>query len=134
LRRRVQETGDAALSFETASSTRAEPAASYDAIFAMAVLRHGDLALPGVTRCDHLIRFADFAAAVDDFKRCLQPGGLLVIRHSNFRLHDTPAAMAFDTILSVKIPDTPKKTPLFGPDNLLLKGADYPDTVFRKKT
>jgi hypothetical protein len=126
--------GDAALAFETASSTRAEPAASYDAIFGMAVLRHGDLALPGVTRCDHFIRFADFAAALDDFKRCLKPGGLLVIRHSNFRLCDTPSAAAFDKILSLKIPDTPKKTPLFGPDNQLMKGVEYPDTVFRKKT
>jgi SAM-dependent methyltransferase len=133
-RRRVKEMGAAALSFETASSTRAEPAASYDAIFAMAVLRHGDLALPGVTRCDHLIRFADFAAAVDDFKRCLKPGGLLIVRHSNFRLCDAPAATDFDTILSAKIPDTPKKTPLFGPDNLLMTGVEYPDTVFRKKT
>jgi hypothetical protein len=47
---------DAAMSFEFASSTEAEPAAVYDAIFAMAVLRHGSLGPPGVTRCDHLIR------------------------------------------------------------------------------
>jgi hypothetical protein len=31
----------------------------YDAIFAMAMLRHGSLDLPGVTRCDHLLRFYD---------------------------------------------------------------------------
>ena len=48
--------------------------------------------LPGVTRCDHLIRFEDFARAVADFERCLKPGGLLIIRHSNFRLRDAPMA------------------------------------------
>ena len=98
----------------------------------MAVLRHGDLALPGVTRCDHLIRFADFSAALADFERCLKPGGLLVIRHSNFRLCDTAAAAAFETIHSVKNPDGSKRTPLFDPDDRLLSGADYADTVFRK--
>jgi hypothetical protein len=99
----------------------------------MAVLRHGDLALPNVRRCDHLIRFADFAAAVEDFERCLKPGGFLIIRHSNFRLCDTPAAAAFETIEGVMVSDSPEKTPIFGPDNLLMKGVQYPDTVFRKK-
>jgi len=91
-RRRLKEKPDAAMSFDSASSTEAEPAAVYDAIFVMAVLRHGSLGLPGVTRCDHLIRFDEFARAVEDFRRCLKPGGLLVIRHSNFRLCDAPAA------------------------------------------
>jgi SAM-dependent methyltransferase len=131
--RRLKRAPDTAISFETANSTMAEPAALYEVIFCMAVLRHGSLGLPGVTRCDHLIRFEHFAEAVQDFKRCLKPGGLLVIRHSNFRLCDTPAGAAFETILRVKLPDTAKKTPIFSPDNELMKGAEYPDTVFRKK-
>jgi hypothetical protein len=97
----------------------------------MAVLRHGSLAQPGVTRCDHLIRFEDFARAVADFKRCLKPGGLLIIRHSNFRLCDAPAGLAFETIL--RAPYRKPKTPLFGPDNQLLPDLQYPDTIFRKK-
>jgi hypothetical protein len=98
----------------------------------MAVLRHGSLAAPGTTRCDHLIRFADFAAAVADFHRCLKPGGLLVIRHSNFRLCDTPSADRFATVLRVPHRGL-QKTPLFGRDNLLLAGLDYPDAVFQKR-
>jgi SAM-dependent methyltransferase len=121
---------DAMLSFESADSTTAEPAAAYDAIFCMAVLRHGDLALPGVTRCDHLIRFEHFAAKVADFSRCLKLGGLLIIRHSNFRLCDAPAGAAFETIL--RVPIRGRTTPLFGPDNVLIEGGEYPDTVFRK--
>lgn len=132
-RGRLRQTGDAAISFATASSTHGEASGAYDAIFAMAVLRHGSLGEPGVTRCDHLIRFEDFAAAVADFKRCLKPGGLLVIRHSNFRLCDTPDAAAFETLLRVDRPaGATQQTPLFGPDNCLLPGADYPDAVFRK--
>jgi SAM-dependent methyltransferase len=132
-RRRLRQAADAAITFETASSTRAEPAASYDAIFCMAVLRHGSLGLPGVTRCDHLLHFEDFAQAVQDFARCLKSGGLLVIRHSNFRLCDAPAAACFETILRVPTAAGAKKTPLFGPDNRLMEADEYPDTVFRKK-
>ena len=129
-RHRLKKSPDATISFATARWAEAEPSRSYDAIFCMAVLRHGSLGLPGVTRCDHLVRFEDFARAVADFERCLKPGGLLVIRHSNFRLCDAAAALAFETIL--QLPHDPK-TPLFGPDNRLLPDQTYPDTVFRKK-
>jgi hypothetical protein len=95
----------------------------------MAVLRHGSLGLPGVTRCDPLIRFQDFARAIAEFERCLKPGGLLIIRHSNFRLCDAPAGQTLETILRVPHHN---QTPLFGPDNRLLSERDYPDTVFRK--
>lgn len=129
--RRLHRERDPGISFETAGSTAGEPAAFYDAIFCMAVLRHGDLASPGTTRCDHLIRFEDFAAAVKDFSRCLKPGGLLAVRHANFRLSDTPAAADFETLLRVEGRGL-ERTPIFGPDNRLLSGVTYPDAVFRK--
>jgi SAM-dependent methyltransferase len=131
-RKRRARTGDGRLSFEVAASTAAEAAASYDAIFCMAVLRHGDLGAPGVTRCDHLLRFADFAAAIEDFSRCLKPGGLLVVRHSNFRLCDAPAAADFETVLSLPYPKQVRPS-IFGPDHRIIEGASYPDAVFRKK-
>lgn len=133
-RRRLALAPDAALAFETASSTAAEPAASYDAIFCMAVMRHGSLGNPGVTRCDHLIRFEDFAQAAADFERCLKPGGLLIIRHSNFRLCDAPAGASFETIQRLQYSDKVKATPIFGPDNRLIEGVKYFDTVFRKQS
>jgi SAM-dependent methyltransferase len=133
-RRRLKEKRDGAISFETASSTTAEPSGSYDAIFCMAVLRHGDLKLPGVTRCDHLIRFEDFAASVEDLTRCLKPGGLLVIIHSNFRLCDAPAGAEFETILRVRLRLPSDQMRFFGSDNRLIEGMQYPDVVFRKKS
>ena len=123
---------DADMSFTVASSTAAEPDESYDAIFCMAVLRHGDLARPGVTRCDHLLRFEDFAVAVADFARCLKPGGLLVVRHSNFRLCDAPAGARFEAALQAPLRSA-LQTPIFGPDNALMPGVAYRDTVFRRR-
>ncbi len=85
---------------------------------------------PGITRCDHLIRFEDFAAAVADLHRCLKPGGLLAIRYSNFRLSDAPVGAQFETLLRL---DYNGDLPLFGPDSRLVEGAQYPDAVFRKR-
>lgn len=133
-RRRLRRHPDAGIAFATANSTTSEATSSFDVIFALAVLRHGGLAAPGVMRCDHLIRFEDFAALVADFRRCLKPGGLLVIRHSNFRLCDTEVADAFETIMSVPRPENARASPIFGPDNRLLPGVDYLDTVFRKRS
>ncbi len=127
--KRLAAAPDAGLSFVRAGSTAGEQDASYDAIFCLAVLRHGSLKRPGITRCDHLIRFEDFAAAVADFHRCLKPGGLLAIRFSNFRLRDAPVSTQFETLLRL---DYKAHLPLFGPDNRLLKDAKYPDVVFRK--
>jgi SAM-dependent methyltransferase len=132
-RKRLKRTPDTKISFAVADATIAENTASYDAIFCMAVLRHGRLDAPNVTRCDHLIRFEDFARTVADFARCLKPGGLLVIRHSNFRLCDALAGAAFEPILAIELPETAKKSPIFGPDNELMNGVAYLDTVFQKR-
>ncbi|HET8918083.1 MAG TPA: class I SAM-dependent methyltransferase [Xanthobacteraceae bacterium] len=130
-RRRLDTAPDDGILFETAASTEAEPSGIYDAIFCMAVLRHSGLGLAGITRCDPLLRFEDFARAVANFERCLKPGGLLVIRYSHFRLCDAPVGERFETLL--RVPHGAQKPLIFGPDNRLLPDSEYPDTVFRKK-
>jgi SAM-dependent methyltransferase len=119
---------DAAMSFAVASSTAAEPAASYDAIFCMAVLRHGDLKT--AQRSDPLLRFEDFERTLADFTRCLKPGGFLALRHTNFRFPDSDTAAGFDTALEV--PPNPL-TPLFGRNNRRLSGTPHCEGVFRKR-
>lgn len=131
-RKRLETAGDPGLAFARAASTAGEPAARYDAIFCMAVLRHGSLGQPGIARCDPLLHFDDFAGAIADFHRCLKPGGLLIVRHGNFRVCDAPIGARFEAILSVPYRGA-HKTPIFGPDNRLMPGAENPETVFRKR-
>lgn len=128
--RRLRAAPDRAIAFAVADGTRAEPDASYDAVFCMAVLRHGDLSRGDPQRCDHLIRFADFERIVADFARVLKPGGLLAIRHSNFRFKDCAAAADFDTLLNVhRYPDTPQ----FDAANRRLPDAAHESALFVKR-
>ncbi len=118
------------MSFAVAGSTAGEANASYDAILAMAVFRHGELnTSPPPAKTGALIRFADFEQSVADLGRVLKPGGLLVIQHAMFRFCDTSAAKEFETVFGVKR-DEP--APLYGRDDCLLPDAEYPDVVFRK--
>ena len=122
--------GDKGINFATAGSTAREADASYDAIFAMAVFRHGDLNLSTPPpNSSHLIRFADFEQSVADLARVLKPGGLLVIENAMFRFCDTRLARDFETVLKVDFDDW---VPLYGRNNVLLPDSKYPDVVFRK--
>lgn len=129
-RRRLAARRDSGLSFQVASSTEREPSGAYDAIFCMAVLRDGALGRPGIERCDHRIRFDAFARVIADFERCLRPGGLLAVRHSNFLVANTPSAEEFDVALIVP---APRGSPVFGPENRLIEGAINHEAVFRKR-
>ncbi len=118
------------MSFAAAASAAGEAAASCDAIFAMAVFRHGELnTSPPPAKTGNVIRFADFEQSVAELARVLKPGGLLAIQNAMFRFRDTPAARDFETVLSVQR-DEP--APLYGPDDCLLPDADMRDVVFRK--
>lgn len=129
-RSRLRKIKDARIVFSVAGSTANEPSASYDAIFAMAVFRHGDLnKVPSPPTCGHRIRFADFDQSVTDLARSLKPGGLLVIRHAMFRFADTRAASQFEAVFSL---DPGENGPLYNRDNRLLPGAVDPEVVFRK--
>jgi len=122
--------GDRRMTFAVASSTDQEANASYDAIFAMAVFRHGGLNIsPPPPESGHRIRFADFEQSVADLARALKPGGFLAIQHAMFRFCDTRAAKEFETMFRVN-PD--KREPLYGRDDCLLPDAEYSDVVFRK--
>ena len=124
---------DPRLRFIVAGSAIAIPPVRYDAIFCLAVLRHGGLRQGGeaAPRCDDLIRFEDAARLVGELARRLKPGGLLAIAHSNFRFTDMPVSNEFAVALTCD-PDT-LGPPLYGPDNRLLPGVVYHDLVFRKR-
>ncbi len=132
--RKLRRAPDPGIDFLQAGSTQGEETAAYDAIFCMAVLRNGNLALPDKDRSDLYIRFEDFAATVADFDRCLKPGGLLFIVSSSFRFADTPTASGFEAALQrqIKNPSSPRAR-MFDEKNREIPGAVYSDTVFRKR-
>lgn len=75
---------DTNMSFAVAGSAVSEAARSYDAVFCL-----GQHPAP---------RFEDFERAALDLARCLKPGGLLALRHADFRFIDTGAARHFASV------------------------------------
>lgn len=132
-RKKLERRGDSRIRFAVAGSADAEPEASYDAVFCMSVLRHGELGASHPETCDHVIRFADFEKTVTGLCRCLKPGGYLIIRGSNFRFSDTASASDFDTVYSVNDSAPRADTPLYGSDNGWLRDVVYNDVIFRKR-
>lgn len=121
--------GESRITFRQASSTQQEPAGHYDAIFALSVLRHGDL----VTRppdCGHILPFAHVAREIEAMARCLKVGGYLAIQNSNFRLLDTRVAADFDTLLLFP---QGQDTPIYGADNRRVDGVTEEAVLFIKR-
>ncbi len=133
-RKRNELANDPEVDFVQAGSVEGEPPSHYDAIFCMAVLRHGGLAGRARGSCADLISFQAFERTVTELSECLKPAGLLVIEHSNFRFTDTTVSMAFECIRRrARIDGEQAATPLFGSDNLALPPQDHIGTVFRKR-
>lgn len=113
---RLSHMGDDRLSFAVTASAAGEGIGNHDAVFALAVFRHGELRDFPPT-CSHLLRFADFEQSMVELSACLKPGGLLFLRHANFRFQDTVLARQFDLLL--ERPWNPQ-TPIYGRDDALL--------------
>jgi len=124
---------DAGIQFKRAACADEEPAASFDAIFCMAVLRHGALGEVLSDRCDAYVRFDDIDALVAGLARSLKRGGYLAIWSSHFRFADMSVAAEFDVVLQMPS-GAHFNTPLYGPDNRrLLGGSPYCEAIFRKR-
>lgn len=132
-RKKQLRSGDARMRFVHAATPQGEPAAAYDAVFCLSVLRHGELGACRPASCGHLIRFADFEEIVQALCRCLKPGGYLSIVGSNFRFADTSAAADFDAVYRMGGDTQRDDTPLYGADERRLGGVAYNDVIFRKR-
>jgi SAM-dependent methyltransferase len=131
-RKRRRAAGDRRMSFAVAGSAEGEPAASFDAVFCMAVFRHGELSRTNAATCDHHITFEAFERTVAELARCVKEGGFLVVQHSNFRFCDTRLAEEFEPVLSVDHGHYEEGLPLYGPDNRRLDVPSYGEVVFQK--
>lgn len=131
-RRRVRRAGLGDVDLRVGGSPGDLPPGHFDAVLAMAVLRHGDLAGVQAERCDHRLTFARFEAAVAELAAVVREGGLLCIEHSNFRFCDTATSAAFTCVLTVPHVAFDDRTPLFGPDDHRLAVPSYDEVVFRR--
>ena len=124
--------GDHRISIAVAADTRGEADESYDAVFCLAVLCHGDLTAVHSQRSDRLFPFARFERAVADLARCVRPGGFLFLHTVNYRFSDTSTAAQFDTVLKAH-EEYLAADLLYGRDNRLMAGARYTPVGFRKR-
>jgi SAM-dependent methyltransferase len=128
--KRLRRLNDTGIRFLKAGSTAEEASASFDAILAMAVFRHGKLnQSPPPPACDPRILFADFESAVTDFTRCLKPNGFLVIHNAMFRFSDAAVSRLY---LPIPREGHCIEGPLYDSNNRLLSEQRYPFVVFRK--
>ena len=128
--RRLAREPDARLAFRCAASVDGEEAGSFDAVFCMAVFQHSALKDPRVTSCEAWLRFADFEAALAGLARVLKPGGLLALRHADFRFTDTVCSRSFIPVL--RIPPQGEPHPRFDRHNRRLPDGHDDEVVWRK--
>lgn len=132
-RNRLRETGDTAISFACAADATGEPPESHDAIFCMAVFRDPALDAPETRSTMGHITFDDFERGMADLVRCLKPGGLLFVEHSNFRVSDTGSAPALEPVLHADPPRSAKTPGLYGRDGRRIEGAADLALGYRKR-
>jgi SAM-dependent methyltransferase len=130
-RQRLALAPDVGLDFQCLPSPRDLPTGAYDAIFCMAVLRHGDLQADQPARCDDILPFAAAEAVANELARCVRPGGYLCLWYCHFPFSHMAAAKDFDAVLTLPA-GAGENQPLYGPDNRRIDGAPLTQAVFRK--
>lgn len=117
-----------------ASDVSGEAADSYDVVLALAVFRHGALN-ESPPRCDEHLRFADFERTITELCAVVRPGGLLVVRHANFRFRDCAAAREFDTVRAgfESVSAAGLVTPVYGCEDSLLDPSARDDGIYRRR-
>lgn len=108
------------------------PDEQFDAVLAMAVLRHGVLEADRPDSCAAVMPFARFAEAITRLDRHIKPGGWLALYHAHFRFRDTPTAARYQ-VDPLRMSDYPPQALLYGPDDRLMVGMVEPAVLFRKQ-
>jgi len=106
-----------------------EPGERYDAVLALAVLRHGRLEAERPESCTDILPFARFAEGLARLDAVLEPGGWLALVHAHFRLVDIALAARYEADDAVAMPAA---TVLYGPDDRRLAEPTPQPVLFRK--
>lgn len=112
-------------------ATAPPPGKRFDAILAMAVLRHGRLEADRPATCTAILPFSRFAAALDRLDAALEPGGWLALGNAHFRLADWHGAARYaaDETLFEHL-SWPRL--LYGADDRRLESGDAVPVLYRK--
>lgn len=102
----------------------------FDAVFCMAVLRHGLLEELRPDSCAGILPFAKAERFATDLARCVRPGGLLALWNVHFRLTDMAIASRFTAQLDLEQGQLANQ-PLYGPADRRLNGEVCTTAVFR---
>ena len=130
--RKLRRNPDPRIRLDVAGSADREPPGAYDAIFCMAVFRHGDLGASSQENCAGLIRFSEFEADIASVSRSLRVGGLLLVIHSNFRFCDTDAYRNFIPIYAQRDQGDNLSSAYYNNLDVKTTGQSYCDAIFRK--
>lgn len=128
---RAMAQADKGMRYRLAGDTSDEPRESFDAILALAVLRHGELEAHRPLDCAAILPFAKIAAALADLDARLKPGGWLAVWHAHFRVRDATATAGY-TSESLPFSENDPLDVLYGKDNLRLDGLTSAEVLFRK--
>lgn len=112
-------------------SERPPEGETFDAVLALAVLRHGDLEAFAPKDCSAVMPFARFAEGVAMLDAAVVPGGWLAIFNAHFRFADTEAATRYETD-PFRMTDHAAPEVIWGPDNRRIHGQPYGEVLFRK--
>lgn len=121
----------ARIDFIQTGTTEKEAAESYDAVFAMAVFRHGTLGT-APPRCQPYFDPRAAERALTDLARLVKPGGFLAIRHANLRFSDLPVSEGFEPVYQCPPPPV-IRSPIYDLDGHLRPGIAGDDGLYRKK-
>ena len=102
----------------------------FDAVLALAVLRHGSLGAAPES-CAALLPFERVARTVGALDAVLEDGGWLAIWNAHFSLRDMPVWPRY-TDSGLRLRGTAGQSPIYGPDDRLCKGREEHAVVFRK--
>lgn len=135
-RKRVRAAGErASITVVRGSDASTEAPASYDLVLALAVFRHAGLNVSPATTSG-VLDFADFERTVTGLAAAVRPGGILMLRHANFRFGDCAVAAGFDQIAGgyPSVGAGGLVTPVYGPTNRLLDVAERDDGLYVRRT
>jgi trans-aconitate methyltransferase len=108
-----------------------EPGERFDAILAMAVLRHGQLEYEQPKSCAAVMPFARFAQVIAQLDAALEPGGWLAIGHAHFRFADWFDAVRYQAD-EATFPVLSEPALLYGHDNRRIEQPE-PIAVLQRK-